>query len=239
MGGRRRRDYLDTDEERLPEGMTRIGYDADTQVYTYRDSDGSLWEGAPGCRYGRLQRVPRSPPLPSVTVPRSSEGGPGAYVLYDSDSSSSSEFDDNDEKIEKDEKYGAGVDRRSGLRSAEQQKTTAGVVGDGTRQMQAQNDRAQTPLKRAGTLSRIARFLSTSSSPSASPSSTGGGGAAAAARRPSRRATVTTAAPRLDNNNYSNNNDRRQGGRGTGGAGQPLRRATTFDEILAGMDAGR
>lgn len=47
----------DTDEERLPSGMTRVGYDADTQVYTFQDSDGSLWESAPGCQYGQLTRV--------------------------------------------------------------------------------------------------------------------------------------------------------------------------------------
>lgn len=47
----------DTDEERLPDGMTRIGYDADEQVYTFRDSDGSLWESAPGCEYGQLTRA--------------------------------------------------------------------------------------------------------------------------------------------------------------------------------------
>ncbi|CAM1505852.1 Fc.00g114890.m01.CDS01 [Cosmosporella sp. VM-42] len=47
----------DTDEERLPEGMTRAGYDADTQVYTFRDSDGSYWESAPGNQYGHLTRV--------------------------------------------------------------------------------------------------------------------------------------------------------------------------------------
>ncbi|KPM43296.1 hypothetical protein AK830_g3292 [Neonectria ditissima] len=47
----------DTDEERLPEGMTRIGYDADEQVYTFRDSDGSIWESAPGNQYGRLTKV--------------------------------------------------------------------------------------------------------------------------------------------------------------------------------------
>lgn len=49
--------HYDTDEERLPEGMTRVGYDADTQVYTYRDADGSYWEGAPGSQYGRLTKV--------------------------------------------------------------------------------------------------------------------------------------------------------------------------------------
>ncbi|KAI0181164.1 carbohydrate-binding module family 50 protein [Hypoxylon sp. FL1284] len=47
----------DTDEERLPEGMQRIGYDADTQTYTFRDSDGSIWESAPGNQYGQLHRV--------------------------------------------------------------------------------------------------------------------------------------------------------------------------------------
>ncbi|KAK1765214.1 peptidoglycan-binding LysM domain-protein [Phialemonium atrogriseum] len=47
----------DTDEERLPEGMRRVGYDADTQVHTFQDADGSYWEGAPGSQYGRLTRV--------------------------------------------------------------------------------------------------------------------------------------------------------------------------------------
>jgi LysM repeat protein len=47
----------DTDEERLPEGMQRIGYDADTQVYTFRDAEGRIWESAPGNRYGRLHPI--------------------------------------------------------------------------------------------------------------------------------------------------------------------------------------
>ncbi|KAK3339720.1 hypothetical protein B0T25DRAFT_574616 [Lasiosphaeria hispida] len=47
---------LDSDEARLAEGMTRIAYDADTQVYTHRDSDGSHWETASGVRYGTLRR---------------------------------------------------------------------------------------------------------------------------------------------------------------------------------------
>lgn len=51
----------DTDEERLPEGMTRVGYDADTEVYTFQDSDGSYWESAPGNRYGHLTRVSGGP----------------------------------------------------------------------------------------------------------------------------------------------------------------------------------
>jgi len=43
------------DSYRLPEGMTRVGYDADTQTYTYRDERGNQWEGAPGNRYGTLR----------------------------------------------------------------------------------------------------------------------------------------------------------------------------------------
>ncbi|KAM0287017.1 hypothetical protein ACHAQH_000702 [Verticillium albo-atrum] len=68
----------DTDEERLPEGMTRTGYDADTQTYSYRDSDGSHWEGAPGNEFGHLTRVsggggaqPESTPfIPGTTQPQ-------------------------------------------------------------------------------------------------------------------------------------------------------------------------
>lgn len=47
----------DTDEDSLPQGMTRIGYDADTETYTYSSADGSIWEGSPGSRYGNLTRV--------------------------------------------------------------------------------------------------------------------------------------------------------------------------------------
>lgn len=36
--------------------MERVGYDADTETYSYRDRDGSYWEGAPGARYGQLHR---------------------------------------------------------------------------------------------------------------------------------------------------------------------------------------
>lgn len=47
----------DTDEGRLPDGMSRVGYDSDTQVYTYQDSDGSYWESPAGHEYGQLTRV--------------------------------------------------------------------------------------------------------------------------------------------------------------------------------------
>lgn len=51
-------DYEDQDSYRLPEGFERIGYDADTQTYTYRGPDGTIHTGAPGAHYGLL--VPAS-----------------------------------------------------------------------------------------------------------------------------------------------------------------------------------
>ncbi|KAG6872000.1 hypothetical protein C0995_014019 [Termitomyces sp. Mi166 len=47
------------DSYRLPEGMKRIGYDADTQVYTFQDRDGKLYKGEPGADYGVLTPVER------------------------------------------------------------------------------------------------------------------------------------------------------------------------------------
>jgi len=46
-----------SNDDRLPYGMQRVGYDADTQQYTYQDADGSYWEGLPGNTYGELRRV--------------------------------------------------------------------------------------------------------------------------------------------------------------------------------------
>lgn len=80
---------FDTDEERLPEGMRRVAYDADTQIYTYRDdTDGSYWEGAPGVQYGKLFRVrshrEEAPPLPSITIPDDVQGDePRPHILPD------------------------------------------------------------------------------------------------------------------------------------------------------------
>ncbi|RPD53613.1 hypothetical protein L226DRAFT_504721 [Lentinus tigrinus ALCF2SS1-7] len=51
----------DEDSYRLPEGMKRVGYDSDTGKYYYRNSDGSLWEGAEGAQYGELNRVSHAP----------------------------------------------------------------------------------------------------------------------------------------------------------------------------------
>ncbi|KAJ2986879.1 hypothetical protein NUW58_g4822 [Xylaria curta] len=69
----------DTDEERLPEGMQRIGYDADTQVYTFRDAEGGIWESAPGNRYGQLRRVANDT-LPSYS--EADDGNPTQPLTY-------------------------------------------------------------------------------------------------------------------------------------------------------------
>lgn len=53
--------YEDDDEGRLPAGFQRVGYDADTEIYTYESPEGELYRGAPGNRYGRL--VPISSPF--------------------------------------------------------------------------------------------------------------------------------------------------------------------------------
>ncbi|RDB28149.1 hypothetical protein Hypma_001393 [Hypsizygus marmoreus] len=46
--------HFEEDAFRLPEGMKRIAYDADTKRYTFRDSHGVLYQGAPEEDYGTL-----------------------------------------------------------------------------------------------------------------------------------------------------------------------------------------
>ena len=53
---------LRQDAYRLPEGMRRVAYDADTQRYTFRDRSGQLYQSAPGEEYGVLKPV--AAPLP-------------------------------------------------------------------------------------------------------------------------------------------------------------------------------
>ncbi|KAF8065291.1 hypothetical protein FPV67DRAFT_1671563 [Lyophyllum atratum] len=48
---------FEEDSYRLPEGMKRIGYDADTKVYTFRDRNGALYVGEPEADYGTLTPV--------------------------------------------------------------------------------------------------------------------------------------------------------------------------------------
>ncbi|KAF1919174.1 hypothetical protein BDU57DRAFT_512115 [Ampelomyces quisqualis] len=56
---------LDADEHRLPEGMQRVGYDADTECYTFRDAAGKFFESARGSRYGDLR--PATSAVPQAT----------------------------------------------------------------------------------------------------------------------------------------------------------------------------
>ncbi|KAK3197763.1 hypothetical protein GRF29_216g1232542 [Pseudopithomyces chartarum] len=58
----------DSDEERLPEGFQRIGYDADTQTYTFRAPDGTIYESAEGNRYGELYPQGQRPLLSDSEV---------------------------------------------------------------------------------------------------------------------------------------------------------------------------
>jgi hypothetical protein len=53
----------------LPEGMQRIGYDADTERYTFRDADGNLYESAPGSRFGELRPAGHEPPQSTSYTP--------------------------------------------------------------------------------------------------------------------------------------------------------------------------
>lgn len=64
----------DSDEHRLPEGLVRIAYDADTRVHTFRDtSSGKLYRSTPGNAYGTLYPVPDH--LPSRPQAFAPEGG--------------------------------------------------------------------------------------------------------------------------------------------------------------------
>ena len=41
--------------------MERIGYDADTKRYFFRDPDGSVWQGEEGEEFGRVTRGVEQP----------------------------------------------------------------------------------------------------------------------------------------------------------------------------------
>ena len=47
-------DYSLQDSYRLPEGMRRTGYDADTGRYSFQDTLGINYQGAPYSRYGGI-----------------------------------------------------------------------------------------------------------------------------------------------------------------------------------------
>ncbi|PAV22072.1 carbohydrate-binding module family 50 [Pyrrhoderma noxium] len=67
----------DEDDYRLPEGMKRIGYDSDTQKYTFKDQNGDLWEGPEGAEFGELTKVGQSGPSSNdleATIPARADG---------------------------------------------------------------------------------------------------------------------------------------------------------------------
>ncbi|KAJ4399358.1 hypothetical protein N0V85_006047 [Neurospora sp. IMI 360204] len=280
---------LDTDAERLPENMTRIGYDADSQVYTYRDNtDGTIWEGAPGATYGKLFPVKPSTPLPSVEVPEIDGTEPG-YVLEEGPDHDP--FGDHNAVREGDEKPKRGYstrkrvdsvmdriasvrekpDRRPSRRESRREKRDAGYGDekglerritkkerDGhryseketlsrssttrtsrtgstpswdPRPSQPQQD-GSSKLKRAGTLSRLSRFL-TGRRKEDDPdydvtpgTGSGSGGWNANGSRVHRSATVS-ARPRTQPQTEWNRTPQPRTGR--------RQRATTFDDILAGI----
>ncbi|KAK4232884.1 hypothetical protein C8A03DRAFT_39462 [Achaetomium macrosporum] len=265
--------HLDTDEERLPEGMTRVGYDADTQIYTYRDSDGSYWEGAPGVRYGKLHRVQsEAPPLPSVTTQTDSEGDYDDYY-HDSDSDGLPPYPDektnnfsekdNDPGLARPNKAkirrnalpaGSPVDKTlpspdddadmhslSGttVRESICTTTTATSSSDITRPEKSQSG---TGLKRSGTLSRLTRFLSSSSSPRRDPAglrraaTVGGRSSASGAADLHRQGRLSRAASTVSGETVVTDRDRDRWPRPRPGTDNlPRKRATTFDEILGRM----
>ncbi|KDQ32748.1 hypothetical protein PLEOSDRAFT_1015367, partial [Pleurotus ostreatus PC15] len=68
----------DEDAYRLPAGIKRTAYDADTGVYTYRDGNGQTYVGSPHQRYGTLRPISQPPastrpihPLPIDKAPLS------------------------------------------------------------------------------------------------------------------------------------------------------------------------
>lgn len=57
LSGLSRHDYQNLqDDYRLPEGLERVGYDADSGKYFFRDKEGQLWEGQEGERFGEMTR---------------------------------------------------------------------------------------------------------------------------------------------------------------------------------------
>ncbi|EIN14285.1 hypothetical protein PUNSTDRAFT_96027 [Punctularia strigosozonata HHB-11173 SS5] len=66
----------DEDDYRLPEGMKRVGYDADTQTYYYRDQSGTLYQGPEGAQYGELRPVSDAPAPLAGTLGEDLEAAP-------------------------------------------------------------------------------------------------------------------------------------------------------------------
>ncbi|CCL98055.1 uncharacterized protein FIBRA_00049 [Fibroporia radiculosa] len=74
----------DEDEYRLPEGMKRVGYDADSGKYYFRDQDGTLWEGEEGARFGEMKQVSEAPIVVSDDYEDDLEAAPSRADGYQS-----------------------------------------------------------------------------------------------------------------------------------------------------------
>lgn len=66
-----RKSRYDEDLRRLPKGMKRVGYNSNSQRYTFQDQeDGTFWEGPEGASFGKLVQslytdsFPHLPPYP-------------------------------------------------------------------------------------------------------------------------------------------------------------------------------
>nr|GAT58089.1 predicted protein [Mycena chlorophos] len=62
------------DAARLPEGVKRVAYDADSARYTFRDNEGNIYVGPPHEEYGTLTMVKRG------TGKASESDRPGAFA---------------------------------------------------------------------------------------------------------------------------------------------------------------
>ncbi|KAF8878105.1 hypothetical protein BD779DRAFT_1555567 [Infundibulicybe gibba] len=74
------------DSYRLPEGVTRVGYDADTSQYTFRDRQGKFYVGEPGAEYGTLRPLsgaPRDPKNKENKALSVTTSGPPAKTFQD------------------------------------------------------------------------------------------------------------------------------------------------------------
>ncbi|KAH9486070.1 hypothetical protein JR316_0000134 [Psilocybe cubensis] len=78
----------DEDEYRLPEGVKRIGYDADSGRYLFR-SGGSIWQGPVGAEYGELTKVDSVPSTVTVAGSSSLEGIDDIFDTDDGEDESS------------------------------------------------------------------------------------------------------------------------------------------------------
>jgi len=220
--------YLDTDEERLPEGIRRTGYDADTQTYTYTDRQGRIYEGVPGARYGTLRLVNNQPrraaPAPRVQVAPE----PAATVLHDyrrddDDDKTAASDSDNDSAtlagIDEDEEKRAHIDEEK--RSSN--TTFESILGPGSPSLD-NSEKQPTFLKRWSSVSKAAgRFIP----------KLGTVGAAAAAdgnEKPALRTRAATFSPQMMKSQSEKTTEKGDDDAVGGGGGKPgmLKRASTM-----------